>query len=40
MDAGCEYGRYTSDITTNFPVSGHFTDVQRVLYEMVCTKKN
>lgn len=37
MDAGCEYGGYTSDITRTFPVSGHFTDAQRVLYEIVLT---
>lgn len=35
MDAGCEYGGYTSDITRTFPVDGKFTDAQRVLYEIV-----
>lgn len=35
MDAGCEYGGYTSDITRTFPVGGRFTDAQRVLYEVI-----
>ncbi|XP_017042019.1 xaa-Pro aminopeptidase 3 [Drosophila ficusphila] len=35
MDAGCEYGGYTSDITRTWPASGHFTEPQRTLYEMV-----
>lgn len=35
MDAGCEYGGYTSDITRTFPVDGKFTDAQKVLYEIV-----
>lgn len=35
MDAGCEYGSYTSDITRTFPVGRSFTDPQRVLYEIV-----
>ncbi|XP_017141064.1 xaa-Pro aminopeptidase 3-like [Drosophila miranda] len=37
MDAGCEYGGYTSDITRTWPASGTFTDPQRTLYEMVST---
>ncbi|XP_060664287.1 xaa-Pro aminopeptidase 3 [Drosophila nasuta] len=35
MDAGCEYGGYTSDITRTWPVSGEFTDAQRTLYDMM-----
>lgn len=35
MDAGCEYGGYTSDITRTFPVDGKFTDAQKILYEIV-----
>jgi Xaa-Pro aminopeptidase len=35
LDAGCEYGHYTSDITRTWPVNGSFTDPQRVLYEIV-----
>ncbi|KAH8325789.1 hypothetical protein KR067_008172 [Drosophila pandora] len=35
MDAGCEYGGYTSDITRTWPASGVFTDPQRTLYEML-----
>lgn len=35
MDAGCEYGGYTSDITRTWPVSGGFTDAQCTLYDMM-----
>ncbi|XP_058832127.1 xaa-Pro aminopeptidase 3-like [Topomyia yanbarensis] len=35
MDAGCEYGSYTSDITRTWPISGKFSDPQRVLYEVL-----
>lgn len=35
MDAGCEYGGYTSDITRTWPINGEFTAVQRVLYEVI-----
>lgn len=35
MDAGCEYGGYSSDITRTWPVNGRFTDAQRVLYEVI-----
>jgi len=35
IDAGCAYGYYNSDITRTFPVSGRFTDEQRLLYEIV-----
>ncbi|HEY9876944.1 MAG TPA: aminopeptidase P N-terminal domain-containing protein [Leptolyngbyaceae cyanobacterium] len=35
IDAGCAYGYYNADITRTFPVSGKFTDEQRILYELV-----
>ena len=35
MDAGCEYGGYSSDITRTWPISGTFSDPQRILYEVV-----
>ncbi|XP_058444642.1 xaa-Pro aminopeptidase 3 [Malaya genurostris] len=35
MDAGCEYASYTSDITRTWPISGKFSDPQRVLYEIL-----
>ena len=35
IDAGCSYGYYNADITRTFPVSGQFTDEQRLLYEIV-----
>ncbi|XP_061389967.1 xaa-Pro aminopeptidase 3 [Musca vetustissima] len=35
MDAGCEYGGYTSDITRTWPVSGKFTEPHRILYDVV-----
>ncbi len=35
VDAGCEYGLYTADVTRTWPVSGRFTDAQRELYEVV-----
>lgn len=35
LDAGCEYGGYSSDITRTWPVNGTFTEPQRVLYEVV-----
>lgn len=34
-DLGCEYGGYSSDITRTWPVNGHFTDEQSILYEIV-----
>ena len=37
MDAGCEYGGYSSDITRTWPVNGHFSDAQKVLYEILNT---
>ena len=35
IDAGCEYDYYACDVTRTFPVSGHFDDNQRRLYEVV-----
>lgn len=35
IDAGCELHNYAGDITRTFPISGRFTDEQRVLYEIV-----
>lgn len=35
LDAGCEFGGYSSDITRTWPVNGSFTEPQRVLYEIV-----
>lgn len=37
MDAGCEYGGYTSDITRTWPINGEFTTIQRILYEVILT---
>jgi Xaa-Pro aminopeptidase len=35
MDIGAEYGQYTADVTRTIPVSGHFTERQRALYDLV-----
>ena len=35
IDAGCEYGFYTGDVTRTWPVNGTFTAPQRELYEVV-----
>jgi Xaa-Pro aminopeptidase len=35
VDAGCEYGFYTADITRTWPVSGRFSGPQRDVYEVV-----
>jgi len=35
VDAGCEYGMYTADVTRTWPVNGRFTAPQRTLYELV-----
>lgn len=35
IDAGCEWGYYTADITRTFPVSGRFSGPQRAIYEIV-----
>jgi len=35
IDAGCEWGYYTSDITRTYPIGGTFTRVQEQLYDLV-----
>jgi Xaa-Pro aminopeptidase len=35
VDAGCEYGFYTADVTRTWPVNGRFSPAQRELYEVV-----
>jgi Xaa-Pro aminopeptidase len=35
IDAGCEYGYHSADITRTFPVNGLFTAPQRAVYEIV-----
>ncbi|MBI3827666.1 MAG: aminopeptidase P N-terminal domain-containing protein [Candidatus Rokubacteria bacterium] len=35
IDAGCEYGYHSADITRTFPVNGRFTTPQREIYELV-----
>ncbi|TPX32513.1 hypothetical protein SmJEL517_g04387 [Synchytrium microbalum] len=35
VDAGCEYGFYTSDVTRTFPVNGKFNSSQKALYNAV-----
>src|SRR5213083_431982 len=35
IDAACEYGYHSSDITRTFPVNGRFTAPQRAIYEIV-----
>lgn len=35
VDAGCEYSGYCSDVSRSWPVSGKFSDPQRLLYELV-----
>jgi Xaa-Pro aminopeptidase len=35
VDAGCEWGYYTSDITRTYPVGGGFTRLQGHLYDLV-----
>jgi Xaa-Pro aminopeptidase len=35
IDAGCEYGYQSADITRTFPVNGRFTGPQRAVYEVV-----
>ncbi|CAL1532454.1 unnamed protein product [Lymnaea stagnalis] len=32
MDAGCEFHGYASDLTRTWPVTGHFNDAQKKLY--------
>jgi Xaa-Pro aminopeptidase len=35
VDAGCEFGYQSADITRTFPASGRFTPLQRAAYEIV-----
>ncbi len=35
IDAGAEYDSYASDVTRTFPVSGEFSETQRLAYEVV-----
>ena len=35
IDAGCEWGYHSADITRTFPVNGRFTAAQRAVYELV-----
>ena len=35
IDAGCEWGYHSADITRSFPVNGRFTAPQRAIYEVV-----
>ena len=35
VDAGCELGSYTGDVTRSWPVNGRFTEGQRDIYEAV-----
>jgi Xaa-Pro aminopeptidase len=35
VDAGCEYGMYTADVTRSWPVNGKFTEAQAALYQVV-----
>lgn len=35
IDAACEFGGYSSDITRTFPANGRFTKPQREIYEIV-----
>ncbi len=35
IDAGCEFEYYASDITRTFPANGHYSESQRVLYDIV-----
>ncbi|MDP3558973.1 MAG: aminopeptidase P N-terminal domain-containing protein [Legionellaceae bacterium] len=37
IDAAGEYQNYAADITRTFPLSGHFNDRQRAIYELVLT---
>jgi len=35
IDAGCEWGYHSADITRTFPVNGRFTSAQRAVYAVV-----
>ena len=39
VDAGCEFGWYTADVTRTWPVNGKFTPAQKKLYEAVLTSQ-
>lgn len=40
IDAGGELGGYAADITRTFPVNGHYSPEQKVLYQLVLDAKN
>lgn len=35
LDAGCSVNHYCADVTRTWPISGKFTDKQRVIYDLV-----
>jgi Xaa-Pro aminopeptidase len=35
IDSGAEFGFYACDVTRTYPISGHFTDAQRAIYDLV-----
>ena len=35
IDAGCEFGFYTADVTRTFPINGRFSPAQKRCYEIV-----
>ncbi len=35
MDCGAEYHGYSADVTRSFPISGHFSEAQRIIYNLV-----
>lgn len=35
IDAGCELDHYAADVTRTFPVSGQFSEPQKLIYELV-----
>ena len=35
IDAGCEFEHYAADVTRTFPVSGRFSKIQKLIYEIV-----
>merc|ERR1719273_1126736 len=35
VDAGCDYGGYSSDITRTWPLSGKFNSYQKLIYDAV-----
>ena len=35
VDAGCEYGLYTADVTRTWPVNGTFSGPQKAMYQVV-----